>query len=442
MTQFGRPVPFAAWGRIERGAYPMARPRFAGDLPGLFSAKERPGHVLGVGLGRSYGDSCLNNGGGLIAMDGLDRLIEIDKPGLVLRAQAGLSIGKALEALTQRGLTLPVLPGTRFATLGGAVANDVHGKNHALAGTFGRWVRRIGLVRSDGRTLSLAPGDAEGLFAATIGGLGLTGLIAWVEVGLNALDSDDVEIEDIPFETLADYYALMADHAGKAHRVAWIDCTHPGRGIFTHGTPARDEPGARHKTPPGPRFSVPFDGPGFLLNRFSLSLFNKLYRSLKARDGLRRMHYARFHFPLDSIGGWNRLYGGRGFRQYQCAVPKAVAREAVMEILNAVKKAGDGAFLAVLKEFGPLESPGLLSFPLEGSTLALDFRNRGQKTLALLETLDRIVLNAGGRIYPAKDGRVSAQTFQEMYPQWRALEALRDPAIRSDFWARATGMAR
>lgn len=437
MKAFGRPVPFSAWGRVERRSYPMARPRFAADLPEILAAGARPPSVLAVGLGRSYGDSCLNSGGGLIAMGGLDRLIEIDRAGLVLRAQAGLSLADALAALVPRGLFLPVVPGTRFVTLGGAVANDVHGKNHAYAGSLGRWVRRIGLIRSDGRTLSLAPGDAEGLFAATIGGLGLTGLIAWVELGLLAIASAELEIEDIPFDSPEDYYALMSDYAGKPYRVAWIDCASPGRGVFTHGAHAQG--GALKPRHRRPLVSVPFDGPGFLLNGATLAAFNALYRTLKSgRREPRRTHYANFHFPLDGVGGWNRLYGGRGFRQYQCVLPRSNAREGVMELLTAVKRAGDGAFLAVLKEFGPLESPGLLSFPMPGSTLALDLRNRGQKTLDLLDALDRIVLDAGGRVYPAKDGRVSARTFQAMYPNWRELEARRDPAIRSDFWTRVS----
>jgi L-gulonolactone oxidase len=435
MQPFAENAPFDSWGRVVRRQYPTARPRFAADLGGVVTAPGRPATALPVGMGRSYGDSCLNSQGGLIVMRGLDRLMEIDTREEDFTAQAGMTLSEALQHLTPRGLFLPVLPGTRLATLGGAVANDVHGKNHLMAGSFGSHVRRFELVRSDGSRQVVAPGHP--LFEATIGGLGLTGAISWVELAVREEDSSFLESEDFAFATLEDYFSLMADSAAFEHRVAWIDCTTPGRGVFSRGRFLDD--GALQPHADKIKLSAPGFTPGWLLNRITLKAFNSLYGAAKTlKKGLQRVHYAPFFFPLDSIGGWNRVYGSRGFYQYQCVVPSAAAREAVSAILATIAKAGDGSMLAVLKEFGPARSPGILSFPMEGTTLALDFKNRGEKTLALFARLDAIVQEAGGRLYPAKDGRIPAKAFQAMYPRWEEVERLRDPGVTSDFWTRVT----
>jgi L-gulonolactone oxidase len=432
---FAAKEPFQSWGRVARRAYPTAHPRFAADVPALFTAPDRPSTVLPVGAGRSYGDSCLNAGGGLISMRGLDRLIEIDEEALTLTAQAGVTLSAAIQAVMRKGLFLPVLPGTRFATLGGCLANDVHGKNHAEAGTFGAHVRRFELARSDGSRTVVEPGSD--LFAATVGGLGLTGIVTWIELNLLDVDSAYLDAEDIAFATLDDYAALMAESGAFPYRVAWIDCTAPGRGVFSRAR-FRDDGRIQAHTDKT-KLRAPAEAPGFLINRASLSVFNRLYAAAKgSRKGLRPVHYAPFFFPLDSIGGWNKLYGGKGFYQYQCVLPPATARDAAQALLDAIAIAGDGSMLAVLKDFSGYPSPGLLSFPMEGTTLALDFRNRGEKTMRLFDRLDAIVSEAGGRLYPAKDGRIPAALFQRMYPRWREVEARRDPAIQSDFWARVS----
>lgn len=435
MQPFAEHAPFESWGRVMRRRYPTARPRFSADLSPVATAQGCPATALPVGMGRSYGDSCLNGQGGLIVMRGLDRLLEIDQGEENFTAQAGMTLSEALQHLTPRGLMLPVLPGTRLATLGGAVANDVHGKNHLMAGSFGCHVRRLELVRSDtGRQILSSESP---LFKATIGGLGLTGAISWVELAVREEDSSFLSCEDIPFATLDQYFELMAKSAAFEHRVAWVDCTRPGRGIFSRARFLDD--GALLPHHDKIRLSAPGFTPGWMLNSFTLMGFNRVYEAAKRlKKGSRRVHYAPFFFPLDSLGGWNRLYGRRGFYQYQCVVPAARAREAVAAMLAAIAKAGEGSMLAVLKEFGPARSPGLLSFPLEGTSLALDFKNRGEATLALFAKLDAIVLEAGGRLYPAKDGRIPAKVFQAMYPRWEEMERLRDPAISSDFWRRVT----
>ena len=435
MQPFAENAPFDSWGRVVRRRYPTARPRFSADLGGVVTAAGRPATALPVGMGRSYGDSCLNGEGGLIVMRGLDRLMEIDAQEEDFTAQAGMTLSEALQHLTPRGLFLPVLPGTRLATLGGAVANDVHGKNHLMAGSFGNHVRRFELVRSDGSRQVVAPGNP--LFEATIGGLGLTGAISWVELAVRDEDSSFLESEDFAFSSLDQYFEMMADSAAFEHRVAWIDCTKPGRGVFSRARFLDD--GALQPHADKIKLSAPGFTPGWLLNGLTLKAFNSLYGAAKTlKKGRQRVHYAPFFFPLDSIGGWNRVYGSKGFYQYQCVVPPAAAREAVSAMLAAIAKAGDGSMLAVLKEFGPARSPGILSFPMEGTTLALDFKNRGDHTLALFARLDAIVQEAGGRLYPAKDGRIPAKAFQAMYPRWEEVERLRDPGISSDFWTRVT----
>jgi L-gulonolactone oxidase len=435
MQPFVEHAPFDSWGRVVRRRYPTARPRFSADLSSVVTAQGRPATALPVGMGRSYGDSCLNGQGGLMVMRGLDRLMEIDQGEENFTAQAGMTLSEALQHLTPRGLILPVLPGTRLATLGGAVANDIHGKNHLMAGSFGCHVRRLELVRSD--TGRQVVSSESPLFKATIGGLGLTGAISWVELAVRDEDSSFLSCEDLPFFSLDQYFALMADSAAFEHRVAWIDCTRPGRGILSRARFLDDGALLPHRDKI--MLSAPGFSPGWMLNSLTLTAFNRLYEAMKAlKKGSRRVHYAPFFFPLDSIEGWNRLYGRRGFYQYQCVVPPASAREAVGAMLAAIAQAGEGSILAVLKEFGKARSPGLLSFPMEGTSLALDFKNRGEATLALFARLDAIVLEAGGRLYPAKDGRIPAKVFQAMYPRWEEIERLRDPGISSDFWTRVT----
>jgi FAD/FMN-containing dehydrogenase len=323
-------------------------------------------------------------------------------------------------------------------TLGGAIANDVHGKNHHRAGTIGRWIRRLGLLRSDGTERSLAPDDTTGAFAATIGGLGLTGVITRVEMELLPIASSDMEVDTIPFQRLADFFALAEDsEASHDYTVAWVDCLASGstlgRGIFTRARHAKDGELRVHSAR-GP--SVPMDAPGFLLNRLSLSAFNAVYFRLAGRSRQRRMPYNPFFYPLDAVEGWNRLYGRRGFYQYQSVVPTAHAAAATTEMLRTIAQAGQGSFLAVLKTFGDVPSPGLLSFPLKGTTLALDFANRGLSTLSLLDKLDAIVREAGGRLYPAKDGRLPSAMFHAGYPALEQFRTHIDPGMSSTFWRR------
>ena len=399
--------------------------------------------MLAHGMGRSYGDSNLIGGGTSLQSTDHDRFLSFDSQSGILRAQSGLTLDALLRAVVPQGWFSPVVPGTKYVTLGGMVANDVHGKNHHVAGSFGAHVRKIRLVRSDRPDgVTISPTRHKDLFRRTVGGLGLSGLIDWIEVRLKPIRSAFLDVENVPYNDLDAFLQLSDESDNWPYTVAWIDCFAPesrlGRGIFSRGR-FTDYGALRPHEPPGVK-TLPFSLPGFALNRLSIAAFNRLYRW---RPGARfhgRAHYDPFFFPLDGINNWNRLYGRKGFYQHQSLIPTSAARAGVEALLRAIRKSGQGSFLAVLKKHGAEPSPGLLSFCRRGPglSLALDFGNKGQRTLDLLDTLDAIVLDHGGATYPAKDGRMSPETFQAAYPEWTEIEANRDPAFQSDFWRRVS----
>jgi len=435
--------PLESWGRVIRASEALARPSHADELAGLLDkARTEESPVLGVGLHRSYGDSGLNPGGRAISLRGLDRFIAFDSELGILRAEAGVSLDEILRLIVPHGWFLPTTPGTRLVTLGGAIANDVHGKNHHRAGSFGRHVRRIGLLRSDRGMLELSPADSPDIFNATLGGLGLTGLVTWAEIGLVPIASSFLDQQALPFADLHEFFALSAEsEAAFEHVSSWVDCTAQGRSLG-RGVMFRANWSAIGGLPPHsakPRLSIPVEAPAGLMNGLTLRAFNAAYLARhRLGAAAARVHYSAAFHPLDAIGGWNRLYGPRGFYQHQFVVPPDRQEQAVAEVLRTIAASGQGSFLAVLKTLGPAQSGGLVSFHGPGTSLALDFPNRGSATLALLERLDEIVVASGGRIYPAKDGRMSAAVFQAGYPRWPELERLRDPLFSSGFWRRVT----
>ncbi|MEX3954887.1 FAD-dependent oxidoreductase [Trinickia sp. EG282A] len=405
------------------------------------SARQGHGTTLAYGNGRSYGDSCLAASGHVVHTRPLDRLIAADWQTGILRAEVGVTLGEVLELAVPHGWMLPVTPGTKYATLGGAVANDVHGKNHHVRGTFGRCVRRFSLVRSDGSQYECAPEENPELFAATIGGLGLTGLVTWVELQLMPVRSGLIDVTSIRFSNLDEFFSL-SERFDPLHEysVAWVDCHSKGsalgRGIFMVGDHAAEGPLVVEQRK---KRTVPFTLPIPLFNRATLGICNELYYRRQRRDELRsQVSYDTYFYPLDSLLEWNRIYGRAGFQQYQCIVPPSAARDAIRAILDAIAKSGTGSFLSVLKRCGDLPSPGLLSFPMEGTSLALDFPQREELNKQLFATMDSIVREAGGRMYPAKDAHMSGSDFRAAYPRWEQVEALRDPAILSRFWERTT----
>jgi FAD/FMN-containing dehydrogenase len=431
---------YESWGR-----FPHSTPARAERLRREADALPEPvGSLLAYGRGRSYGDACLNNGGTLLDTAALDRVLAFDADTGVVRCEAGLSLAGLLAFAVPKGWFLPVTPGTKFVTVGGAIANDVHGKNHHRDGTFGRFVPRFELWRSTGEKRLCSPTENAELYRATIGGLGLTGLVRWAEVQLIPVASDGIAMRRERFGGLDDFFRINAEaNARSRYTVAWIDTTATGaslgRGLYIEGDHA---PG--RLPPPGdasaPKLRVPFDAPSALLNRFSVRAFNAAYYRQQLKPVVRkRVHYEPFFYPLDALGDWNRLYGKRGFFQYQFVIPHEDGHGAIHEILDRIARSGQASFLAVLKTFGDVASPGLLSFPRPGVTLALDFPNRGERTRRLFRDLDALVGEAGGRLYPAKDACMTADDFQRFYPEWEAFQEFVDPAFSSSFWRRVTG---
>ena len=426
-----------SWGNFPRAQQTVRRIDWPGE-----AVLEGKGTLLPYGYGRSYGDSCLNDGGTLLDVTGSERLIAFDPASGVVRAEAGVSLEQLLAFAVPRGWFLPVTPGTKYVSLGGAVANDIHGKNHHRAGTFGRHVRAFELLRSDGARLVCSPTQNPGLFRATVGGLGLTGLIVWVELVLRPITSALIDSESIKFANLDEFFALSAESDARfEYTVAWVDCAAQGerlgRGLYLCGNHASG-PGPLYASPP-PRLAAPFNAPDFALNRWTIQAFNALYYGKQRRKvAEKRVHYEGFFYPLDAVGAWNRIYGARGFLQYQFALPYTGDAGLTKEIFARIAASKLGSFLAVLKMFGDLPSPGLLSFPLPGVTLALDFPNEGARTFALLEELDGIIRENGGRVYPAKDARMSAASFKTFYPEWRRFAEYIDPRFSSSFWRRVT----
>lgn len=426
-----------SFGRVVAGTSRVVDPATAAAM--LAERDFLPGQLLAYGNGRSYGDTCQNASGTLVDMRGARRILSFDPATGLLEAEAGVLLSDIIEHAAPHGFFPPVVPGTRFVTLGGAIANDVHGKNHHRRGTFGRHVEVLTLLRSSGVRSYAATRKAR-LFSATVGGMGLTGLILKATIRLMRVGSPDV-IETVrPFRSLDEYFDLAeAADLENEYAVAWIDQLaggkNFGRGLLIAGNHADEEAGRRK---PARALSVPFQPPLTLLNRPFLKAFNMAYRTAKTRHAgiARRAAWESFFFPLDGVRDWNRLYGPRGLHQHQSVVPFEAAHAAIPALLEAARRAGQGSFLTVLKRFGEVKSPGLFSFPRPGYTLTLDFPNHGRRTLALLGELDRIATDAGGAVNPYKDARMSAGTFAASFPNWHRLEAARDPAFSSDFWAR------
>lgn len=427
---------YRSWGR-----YPPAAPagvvpvRWRSEPPALDRVR---GSVLPYACGRSYGDSCLNDGGVLLDVCRLDRLIGFDAEDGVLRCEAGVTLAEILALVVPRGWFLPVVPGTRWVSVGGAIANDIHGKNHHRAGTFGAHVTRLELLRSSGERIVCDPGHP--LFQATVGGLGLTGLILWAELRLARVPGAGIAMERIRFTGLDGFLELAEEDRAFEYTVAWVDCLargrRLGRGVYMRGDHAPLGNGATDpRRPPG--FRVPADAPAGLLNRFTLSLFNEAYYRAQLRSRRRTtIPYGPFFFPLDGVGDWGRLYGPRGFLQYQCVVPAEPGGGPIRTIFERISRSGEPASLAVLKRFGSARSPGMLSFPREGITLAVDFAFRGPRTLRLLDDLDAVVREAHGAVYPAKDARMSPASFRAFFPALDRFTAHRDPKFSSSFWRR------
>jgi FAD/FMN-containing dehydrogenase len=426
----------SSWGRLSALPHDVVdlgdRDRIAEALAG-----RTPG--IAYGAGRSYGDECLNPEGVLWSTAALDRLIAFDAANGRLVCEAGVLLRDIQRLMIPRGWSLPVVPGTQIATVGGAIANDVHGKNHHAMGTFGDHVRSLRLVRTNGETILCGPDQRPDWFAATAGGMGLTGIVAEAELQLRPTPGPWLEAEVVPYAGLEVFFRLSDEATPEwEHTVSWIDCTSgtAARGLFMRAKPT-DRSGGRPRR--ARTRTMPFAPPFSLVNRLTLRALNTLYYAFNKRKvGRRIVHYEPFLYPLDGIQNWNRLYGPRGFYQYQCVIPPDRGPQAVREMLDAIQRSGEGSILAVLKTFGDRPPRGLLSFVQPGVTLALDFQNL-PGTLRLFEGLDAIVRDAGGRLYPAKDARMSREMFEAGYPRLPEFLPYRDPGISSAMSRRLMG---
>ena len=395
--------------------------------------------VLCRGLGRSYGDSSLPPPGHpVVAATPLaDRILSFDAATGLVRAEAGLALRDLNRTFLPRGFYAPVTPGTQVITLGGMVAADVHGKNHHRDGTFGAHVTRLRMRVADGRVLEVSPEVEADLFRATVGGMGLTGHILEVECRLVRVPSPWILTESERIHDI-DRYIDGLKEAGPVwpHTMGWIDCLARGalmgRGILMKGRWA--EPGEAPKGFPSPRRrpSVPFVLPGFVLNRWAVRAFNEaLYRRHVRRVRRRIVHPESFFYPLDAIGHWNRMYGPRGFTQYQCVLPDAAGRGAARRFLELLTSRGGASMLCVIKDCGA-EGIGLLSFPKPGISIALDIPIRDD-TQSLVDGLNELVIAEGGRVYLAKDQFTRPEHFRAMEPRlpaWTCIRRRWDPEGR------------
>ena len=413
----------SGWGRYPALDCRLERLRRCEDLPGLL---HRGTTLIARGNGRSYGDAALNPKLTL-SMLAMDRMRAFDAGTGRLDCEAGVLLANLLETFVPHGWFPPVVPGTRLVTVGGMIAADVHGKNHHRDGTFGAHVESLTLAGADGAIRECSREENADLFRATLGGMGLTGVILSARFRLRPIETAFVMAETLAARDLDETMALFEASCDWPHSVAWIDCLARGAGLG-RAVVTRLASNPLRLARAG-KLRVPVDAPATLLNRVSIGLFNALcYRRGRgcARSGARPVHFDRFFFPLDRIEAWNRLYGRRGFVQYQCVLPKGESAAGLAALLERVAASGQGSFLAVLKLFGPA-GEGLMSFPMEGYTLALDFPVRSG-TAALLDGLDEITHRHGGRVYLAKDARCAPERLREGYPRIGAFEAVRAEA--------------
>ncbi len=432
---------FESWGRYpkvhHKSTIILSRDP---DLSGLHADQL----YLPFGQGRSYGDSCLNEEGGLILSHQLNRILAFDHVAGIVECEAGVNYKSLIQHVLPKGWFPAVTPGTQYVTIGGAIANDVHGKNHHSAGCLGRWIQSFRLLRSDGNIIECSAYLNSELFSATIGGLGLTGMILSARLQLIPFGSSDIEVEQIPFHGLEGYFALNEDAEREFEFVvSWVDALSKRgqeKGVLLRANaPERNEisPEILSKSA---LMGLPFNLPGAAMNRFTIGLFNKVYAArFGSKLTSRTQDYRSYFYPLDAISNWNRAYGKRGLLQFQLVIPKKQAIEKLREIFAICDRAGETSFLTVLKNFGKMSSPGMMSFPREGVTLNLDFPNKGLSTLKLLTKLDDLVLEAGGAVYPAKDATMSAGSFRSYFPRWEEYSTYIDPKFSSSFWRRMGG---
>ena len=407
------------------GNYPVIEAEVNGfdSADQLRTKLQQSGSVIAYGNGRSYGDASLQDN--ILLTRRFNKFLSFDETTGILSCQSGVLFSEILEVFAPRGWFLPVTPGTKLITVGGAVAADVHGKNHHVDGSFGRHILSMDVMRNDGSVITCSAKENSDFFNITVGGMGLTGIVLNATFRLIKIETAYIREETIRavnLNEIMDYFEASNDWT---YSVAWIDCLAKGesmgRSIMMRGehategelvNPSQQQAPLQFRR--GVQLDVPFTFPNFALNHWTMQAFNFAYYN-KCRPGTHRslIDYNRFFYPLDAIDNWNRIYGRRGFTQYQFIIPKAAGREGMHKILKRITESGLGSFLAVLKLFG--EQDSFMSFPMAGYTLALDFPI-SYRAMGLFKELDAMVADYGGRLYLAKDSRMDAAMFEKTYP--------------------------
>ena len=424
----------AGWGRVPAEECRAFRPEKQRDLNAVLG---NPSTLVARGLGRAYGDAALNPDG-VVLQERLNRFHAFDETSGVLDCEGGVSFAEIIEIFLPRGWFLPVTPGTKFVTVGGALACDIHGKNHHREGTFSNFVESFDLLLADGRILPCSREENPDAFWATIGGMGLTGVITRLRFRLRRVTSAFVNVDYDRVENLDAALERFDQDDKYEYSVAWIDCLASGstlgRAVLMRGrdaaidelsTPAMQESpfALPTKKPKG----VPLDFPDFALNPLSIKAFNAVYYAAHPTKNA-IVDFNSFFYPLDAINNWNRIYGARGFIQYQVALPFKTSRAGLIELLEKISSSGHASFLAVLKTFGKANAAPL-SFPFAGHTLALDIPWTPDLP-AFVRELDEITLRHEGRVYLAKDALLSPENFRAMYPrldEWQEVKNQLDP---------------
>ncbi len=401
-----------AWGRYPKIKCDRFKFYKGTNLKKILSSHN---NLIPYGNGRSYGDSALSEN--IIDVKQKDYFINFEEESGLLHVQTGVLLSEILEHFVPKGWFLKVTPGTKHITVGGAIASDVHGKNHHVEGCFSECIQEFKIMFSDGKVVTCSKEATPELFKATCGGMGLTGVILDAKMYLKKINSQYIDQTTIKTTNLKETFNAFEEYSDKPYSVAWIDCLAKGDEIgkcLLMVGDFRDDGKLDYKVKK--QKSIPFNFPSFALNNWSVRVFNWLYYGkVKERVSKQRVDIDTFFYPLDAIGHWNRIYGKNGFTQYQFILPKETSYEGLEEILTAISKSGKGSFLAVLKLYGKANN-NWLSFPIEGYSLALDFKIE-KGLFGLLDKLDEIVVKYEGRIYLAKDVRVSRETFEKGYPQ-------------------------
>jgi len=423
-----------SWSRYPAQNCTLYRPeRYSGFHPVGSSSIAR-------GAGLSYGDAALNENGNVVLSERINRILRFDEKIGVITAEAGVTLEEILNVIIPKRWFLPVTPGTQYITLGGAVAADVHGKNHHHDGAFSQFIEKLEVVTPVGR-MNCSAEENGALFWATVGGMGLTGFISEVTIKLRPIETAYMSVKHFGAENLTQLFECFSDESlDDQYSVAWIDClasgNELGRGVFMSAHHARiNELEEKNKQSPltcddRKPSAIPFDFPGWALNSLTVKALNSFYyKKNSSKDSPFISNYKEYFYPLDGVNNWNRMYGKKGFVQYQCVIPEEKAAEGIRKILETISSSKQSSFLAVLKKMGP-ENKGFLSFPMAGYTLALDLTINNERIFEILNQLDEMVVSYGGRVYLAKDARLNEKSFLSMYPdypKWKKIKNQFDP---------------